>query len=129
MADIEVTIYDAGPTFEVSLGDGSPTIDVTVEGSGPPGPPGPPGEGLPDASEEDEGKVLSIVGGVPAWSKIETGGGGGGVDFDVGNGLKLEGKVLSVDMAEGIEGDNTKPVSSALVFATVGNIGALLETI
>lgn len=37
--------------------------------------------------------------------------------------------VLSVDMAAGIEEDNTRPISSAMVYAEVGNINALLATI
>lgn len=36
---------------------------------------------------------------------------------------------LSVDMAGDIEEDNTRPVSSAQVYTTIGNINALLETI
>lgn len=83
------------------------------------------GEGVPPIRSDDEGRVLTVFGGEPEWRDAEA----QGVDFDVGNGLKMEGKVLSVDLAEGIEGDNTLPVSSALVFTTVGNIDALLKTI
>lgn len=36
---------------------------------------------------------------------------------------------LSVDMAGDIEEDNTRPVSSAQVYTTIGNINALLEMI
>lgn len=36
---------------------------------------------------------------------------------------------LSVKMAETIEGDNTNPISAALVYMEVGNINALLQTI
>lgn len=83
------------------------------------------GEGVPPIHADDEGRVLTVFGGEPEWRDAEA----HGVDLDVGNGLKMEGKVLSVDLAEGIEGDNTLPVSSALVFTTVGNIDALLKTI
>lgn len=48
----------------------------------------------------------------------------------VGENLKItpEG-VLSVDMAENISGDNTKPVSAAKVYTEIGNIDVLLGTI
>lgn len=55
--------------------------------------------------------------------------GGGGMNYIIGDGLKLEGRTLSVDTANAVEKDNTKPVSSAAVYTTVGNIEALLETI
>lgn len=48
----------------------------------------------------------------------------------VGENLKItEQGVLSVDMAGAIEEDNTRPISSAKVYAEVGNINALLATI
>lgn len=55
--------------------------------------------------------------------------GGGG--YQIGSGLKLDAETntLSVDTAEIVEKDNTKPVTSAAVFAEVGNINALLATI
>lgn len=49
--------------------------------------------------------------------------------YDIGNGLKFEDNVLSVDVANVVEEDNTKPISSAAVYTTVGNIDALLQTI
>lgn len=55
--------------------------------------------------------------------------GGGGVNYIIGDGLKLEGRTLSVDTATEVEQDNTKPITSAAVYTTVGNIEALLETI
>lgn len=125
MAEIEVTISDEGPQIEASVENNVFNVNVTVEGAGPPGPQGPPGKGLPEITEDDEGKALVVTNGVAEWSEIE----GGGVDFEVGNGLKMENKILSVNMAEGIEQDNTLPVSSATVFVTVGNIEALLGTI
>ena len=61
-------------------------------------------------------------------------GGGGGVDpgtggYIIGDGLKLEGRRLSVDTATTVDEDNTKPITSAAVFTEIGNINALLETI
>ena len=61
-------------------------------------------------------------------------GGGGGGDpetggYIIGDGLKLEGRRLSVDTATTVDEDNTKPITSAAVFTEIGNINALLETI
>ena len=50
----------------------------------------------------------------------------GGRSFEIGNGLKLENNVLSVDTANAVEEDNTKPVTSAAVYTEIGNIEALL---
>ena len=57
------------------------------------------------------------------------GSGGGGVDFETDFTLKLENGVLSVNTTDQMEQDNTLPITSAGVFATVGNIEALLQTI
>ena len=54
---------------------------------------------------------------------------GGGVNFEVDNTLKLEDGVLRVNTTNDMEQDNTLPITSAGVFATVGNIEALLKTI
>ena len=57
---------------------------------------------------------------------INTGGG-----YNIGSGLKLDAETntLSVDTADAVEKDNTKPVTSAAVYTEVGNINALLATI
>lgn len=54
---------------------------------------------------------------------------GGG--YNIGSGLKLDAatNTLSVDTADAVEKDNTKPVTSAAVYTEVGNINALLATI
>lgn len=69
------------------------------------------------------------------------GGGGGGADVPiasetvagivrVGENLKISADgVLSVDTATAVEGDNTRPITSAAVQTTVGNIEILLKTI
>ena len=49
--------------------------------------------------------------------------------YEIGQGLKLEGKMLSVDTADIVEQDNTKPITSSAVYTAVGNINALLSTI
>ncbi len=55
----------------------------------------------------------------------------GGVDFEVDETLSLdpETKILRVNTTNSMEQDNTRPITSAGVFATVGNIEALLKTI
>ena len=48
----------------------------------------------------------------------------------VGDNLKIDGEGrLSVDTADEVDGDNTRPITAAAVFATVGNIEVLLGTI
>lgn len=58
-------------------------------------------------------------------------GGGSGGGYNIGTGLKLdtETNTLSVDTADAVEKNNTKPVTSAAVYTEVGNINALLATI
>lgn len=70
-----------------------------------------------------------------------SGGGGGSADVPiasdavagiirVGENLKIdENGVLSVDTATAVEEDNTRPITSAAVQTTVGNIEILLKTI
>ncbi len=53
----------------------------------------------------------------------------GGVDLETDSTLKLENGILSVNTTNQMEQDNTLPITSAGVFATVGNIEALLKTI
>lgn len=52
-----------------------------------------------------------------------------GVQFETDSTLILENGVLSVNTTNQMEQDNTQPITSAGVFATVGNIEALLKTI
>lgn len=52
-----------------------------------------------------------------------------GTIFEIGDGLKLENNVLSVDTADKVEQDNTKPVTSAAVHMEIGNIETLLQRI
>ena len=49
--------------------------------------------------------------------------------FETDKTLTLENGVLSVNTAKQVEEDNTLPVTSAAVYAEVGNINALLATI
>lgn len=57
------------------------------------------------------------------------GGGGSGVNFKPDETLTLKDGVLSVNTTNNMEKDNTLPITSAGVYATVGNIEALLKTI
>lgn len=54
-----------------------------------------------------------------------------GTSYNVGSGLKYDAEtnMLSVDTAETMEQDNTKPITSAAVYTEVGNINALLKSI
>lgn len=54
---------------------------------------------------------------------------GGGVPYQIGDGLKVVENVLMVDTADRVEEDNTRPVTSAAVYVEVGNIEALLANI
>ena len=54
---------------------------------------------------------------------------GGGADWQFGHGLKQTGNIVSVDTADGFNGDNTLPITVAAVQAAVGNIETLLGTI
>ena len=54
---------------------------------------------------------------------------GGGVPYQIGDGLKVVENVLMVDTADRVEEDNTRPVTSAAVYVEVGNIEAPLANI
>lgn len=68
---------------------------------------------------------------VDAINEARSSGGSGGGGYTIGEGLKLDAatNTLSVDTADKVEQDNTKPVTSAAVYTEVGNINALLATI
>ena len=52
-----------------------------------------------------------------------------GVQFETDKTLTLKDGILSVNTTDQMEQDNTLPITSAGVYATVGNIEALLKTI
>lgn len=54
---------------------------------------------------------------------------GGSGGYVIGSGLKLDGNTLSVDTAEAVEEDNTKPVTSGAVYVQLGNVEVLLENL
>lgn len=79
----------------------------------------------------DELKTYNKGNLVDAINEARSSGGSGGGGYTIGDGLKLDAttNTLSVDTAEAVEKDNTKPVTSAAVYTEVGNINALLATI
>lgn len=68
---------------------------------------------------------------VAAINEARNSGGSGGGGYTIGDGLKLDPdtNTLSVDTAEAVEEDNTRPVTSAAVYTEIGNINALLGAI
>ena len=114
--------------------DGAPGADGQ---DGAPGAKGDPGEGVPAGGTT--GQVMKKKSNADydtEWAD-ESGGSGGatwltlpGKPFaTIGDNLKVVGGALTVDTADAVEEDNTKPVTSAAVFVEVGNIEALLATI
>lgn len=74
--------------------------------------------------ENLEGQVAEVV-----EKYLEENPPSGGVDFKTDSTLRLENGILSVNTTNDMEQDNTLPITSAGVFATVGNIEVLLKTI
>lgn len=87
-------------------------------------------ENIGALSEADLAGYVKTVNGV---SPDETGNvtidSGGNVDLKTDETLTYKDGVLSVNTTNDMEQDNTLPITSAGVFATVGNIEALLKTI
>lgn len=54
---------------------------------------------------------------------------GSGSVLNIGEGLRWENDKLVVDTINNVEKDNTKPITSAAVYTTVGNIETFLKTI
>ena len=80
---------------------------------------------LDDLKTYNKGNLVAAI------NEARNSGGGSGGGYNIGSGLKLDAETntLSVDTAEIVEKDNTKPVTSAAVYTEVGNINALLATI
>ena len=118
------------PTVWVSLGKIQPGADPSGDASADPA--------LPiwaqlqkQIGDLDDLKTYSKDDLVSAINEARNSGGSGGGGYTIGDGLKLDPdtNTLSVDTAEKVEKDNTKPVTSAAVYTEVGNINALLATI
>lgn len=75
-----------------------------------------------------DGLNLSLMSGERTLSSVQVTGGGAPA-YRFGHGLKQEGLTVSVDAVDDFSGDNTLPMTAAGVYASVGNIEALLETI
>ena len=72
--------------------------------------------------------TVNIEANIPGTLHIHTST-GSGIDFKIDETLTLKDGVLSVNTTDLMERDNTLPITSAGVYATVGNIEALLNTI
>lgn len=85
---------------------------------------------FPNPSPQNAGKSIVVSeDGSKYELKMITGGGGGVESDQIGDGLKIVDGKLTVDVVNDVEKDNTKPITSAAVFTTVGNIDSLLQTI
>ena len=118
------------PTVWVSLGKVQPGADPSGDDSADPSMPvwaqlqSQIGD-LDDLQTYNKGNLVDAI------NEARSSGGSGGGGYTIGDGLKLDAatNTLSVDTAEAVEKDNTKPVTSAAVYTEVGNINALLATI
>ena len=118
------------PTVWVSLGKVQPGADPSGDASADPSLPvwaqlqKQIGD-LDDLQTYNKGNLVDAI------NEARSSGGSGGGGYTIGDGLKLDAatNTLSVDTADAVEEDNTKPVTSAAVYTEVGNINALLATI
>ena len=90
----------------------SPTVTLTRQSSG-----------VQIEVQNKDGKQTAMV-----YDGLD-GTGGESVSFKVDETLTLENGILSVNTTDKVEQDNTQPITSAGVFAEIGNINALLSTI
>ena len=119
------------PTVWVSLGKVQPSADPSGDASADPSLPvwaqlqNQIGD-LNDLKTYNKGNLVDAIN-----EARSSGGGARGGGYTIGEGLKLDAatNTRSVDTAAAVEKDNTKPVTSAAVYAEVGNINALLATI
>lgn len=107
-------------SFEADL-PGSPSIVISAPGpQGPQGPPGKtPEKGVDYFTQEEIAEIVEEV-----KKDVSV-----GVNFETDETLTLKNGILSVNTTDVMERDNTLPITSAGVYATVGNIEALLMTI
>ena len=94
------------------------------------------GRGVAEVKLNDEGEMIFVMsdgteynlGGIPAQSVGVASSTTLGA-IKVGENLKINNGVLSVDTVNDIVQDNTKPVTSGAVYTEVGNIEVLLKNI
>ena len=125
---------DGGYRLTITRGDDVQTLDI-MDGVGIAGIEKTASVGLTDVY------TIALTDGSSYEFTVTNGSGGGGADVPiasetaagivrVGENLKISADgVLSVDTATAVEEDNTRPVTSAAVQTTVGNIEILLKTI
>lgn len=112
----------------LTIGNGLAAYDCNVgKVVGPRGAPGyTPVKGVDYFTEADKQEIAEAAAEI-----VEESGGGSGGGYTIGAGLKLDTatNTLSVDTTDSVEADNTKPITSAAVASTVGNIEVILGTI
>lgn len=79
-------------------------------------------------TQTETGAVITITDKTGTTTATVTNG-GSATPYEIGSGLRLDDNVLSVDTATDVEEDNTRPITSAAVYAEIGNINAILATI
>ena len=121
-ASLDASMSDLGEDFEVGISGVSDfTSDVEVETTEQEIAASFSAETMTLNAEFDTGGGVSVL--LPATTTTL-----GGVI--VGDNLKITTDgVLNVDTTNVVEQDNTKPITSAAVYATIGNINALLSKI
>lgn len=76
--------------------------------------------------------ILKVKQADGTWREVPAIGGsgsGGGSTYVAGDNIRINGGIISVVTTNEAEKDNTRPITSAGVYATIGNIEALLKTI
>lgn len=107
-----VTITDLNGAHVFTIWNGQPGA------KGNPGPKGDPGD-------------TPYIGQNGNWwiGETDTGVSASGLQYSIGKGLKLEGNTLLVDSVSDVSGDPELPITAGGVFAAIGNIDALLQSI
>lgn len=123
MREFDIGINQKSVTFNVEMSSERKEKSITL-----------PGElvfGVPGKSAYEYAREGGYTGSEEEFRKkmAELGNFTGGVDFEIDASLTLENGILSVNTTNSMEQNNTLPITSAGVFATVGNIEVLLKTI
>lgn len=113
----------AEPYFSGDISTGAPILDGDMPGQVHIGVQGPPGDNYV-LTNEDKREIAEM-----AAALVEIPESGGNGNFRLDETLTLNDGILSVNTTDKMEQDNTLPITSAGVYATVGNIEVLLKTI
>lgn len=124
----DTALAGSGTVEIVGLADGQKKLSATLATKILPSATAQPGE-APEPQQPWVDTVLDAAYRAEEAAKRAEAAEGGGVAFETDETLTLTNGILSVNTAEVVEEDNTLPVTSAAVYAEVGNINALLETI